>query len=86
MKDEHITLFVPYLQCAKLFDFYLLSLQSGMLDCFKDSHSITSFKFLIKLILYLSFLFNAVADFSIQSLLYFISYFDDFAVFEDILW
>ena len=86
MEDENITLFVSYLQCAELLDFYLLFLQAGMLGSLEDGHSITSFEVIIGLVFSLSLLCYAITDFSIKSLLYFISYFDDFAIFEDALW
>lgn len=57
-----------------------------MLGCLEDGHSITSLEVIIGLVLSLSLLSYSVSYFPIEPLLYFISYFDDFAVFEDTLW
>lgn len=85
MEDEDVTLLVPYLQGAELLDFDLFSFQAGMLGSLEDGHSIAPFKVIIGLVFSLGLLSYAISDFSIEPLLYFVSYLDDLAIFENAL-
>lgn len=84
VEDEDVSLFVSHLQSAELLLTHLLSLQTFVLGCFEDCDAISSLEVLIFLLFWL--FSNAVSYLSIQSLLYLISYLDDFSVFHDAFW